>query len=293
MKGHTDTVLGVAFQPGGGSSSALLATGAMDHTVILWDVQTLSAPILATRLTDLEGEILWLFWHSSGQFLLAGCSDGRAAMWSATTKSLVQYFVCGDSVTVGIWSHNEKKLILGSNDGMVRVFSPKSGEVVACPTGSVSPTALCIVPIHPDAVVVGMEDGRLVIASLEKHKVVHELKDVHDQAIESISCHGSLGLMGCVSCDCVVSMWNCDTYTVRYLVRHDDGITRALWLGNMFLAGTLNGALLKWDGRQEYSEETAVVFRGHQAAILDLRALTDKSVITTSDDATLRVFSME
>eukprot|EP00760_Papus_ankaliazontas_P015133 PhM_4_TR16363/c0_g1_i1/m.33268 len=291
LSGHADTVLAVAFQPTTTPSLSLLASASMDSTVKLWDL-TKTPPVAAGTLSDLGGEVLWLMWHSSGVFVVAGCADGRAAMWSVESKQVIQFFCCGDTVNVGIWTADEKRLVLGSNDCMVRVFSPKTGEGLVCPTGKVSATALSSVHLHPDAIVAGLEDGNIVIISVAQHKIMQELPDVHDQAIENIAMHPTLALMGCVSCDCVVSMWNCQNYSLRYLVRHDDGITRGLWLDTTFVAGTLNGAVLAWDGREEFDEENAKVLHGHRAAILDVAQLTPNAVVTTSDDATVRVFTV-
>ena len=84
-RGHEDTVAVIAVEPSG----ATVATGGMDGTIRLWDIET-----GASRGT-LEGPtegIEFLQWHPKGSILLAGCEDMTAWMFNAEKQQCMQVF---------------------------------------------------------------------------------------------------------------------------------------------------------------------------------------------------------
>lgn len=145
LAGHTDSVASLAFS----SDGAVLATGSLDGTARLWDTAT--GACLAT-LEGPSGEVAWVSWHPKGRVLLVGAADGTVWMWDATrvggpgkaaaaaaadggsgagAAMCMQVFAGHEGeVTCGGFEGGGKLLVSGSEDGSVRLWSPKTGSAV-------------------------------------------------------------------------------------------------------------------------------------------------------------------
>lgn len=289
LRGHTDTVSLLSFSPDG----KYLASGSLDSTVTLWRTSPGEGWERSHVLTDLYGEIMSLLWHPSSLVLVASAEDAQSAMWNVTKGTLSMYFVGHRGpVTTCIWSTDHKKLVTGSSDGSVIVFSPKTGEQEASITKDLSSdnagvTALCFV--NEDQCVVGCEDGTLHIASLRAGKAVRTLEEVHEQAIETVKCNENATLFFTTSCDCRVVVWNCADLSKRSVFNVGESIIPGLWIHSHFIAvGCSDGTIRVWDGR---SSETQPLFElmGHRRMILDLAA-EDGKVVSACDDGSVKVF---
>eukprot|EP00615_Pteridomonas_danica_P002264 CAMPEP_0114360372 /NCGR_PEP_ID=MMETSP0101-20121206/23813_1 /TAXON_ID=38822 ORGANISM="Pteridomonas danica, Strain PT" /NCGR_SAMPLE_ID=MMETSP0101 /ASSEMBLY_ACC=CAM_ASM_000211 /LENGTH=511 /DNA_ID=CAMNT_0001504573 /DNA_START=1 /DNA_END=1536 /DNA_ORIENTATION=- len=120
LNGHTDSVASVAFSIDGN----LCATGGLDGLVKVWD------SVDGTLKRTLEGpsDIEWLTWHTKGNVLLAGSSDGTVWMWLATSGACMQVFAGHEgSVTCGLFTPDGRHVITGGADATVRLWAPKKG----------------------------------------------------------------------------------------------------------------------------------------------------------------------
>ena len=74
-KGHTESVLSVAFSP----DSGRLASGSGDHTVRFWDINT------ETPHFTCEGHKNWVLciaWSPDGSMLASGSMDNEIKLWN-------------------------------------------------------------------------------------------------------------------------------------------------------------------------------------------------------------------
>jgi uncharacterized protein (DUF952 family) len=104
----------------------LVATGALDGSVMIWNVDDGS---LVHALEGPEEDINWISWHPKGNVILAGSSDMLIWMWMATTGDCMQVF-SGHSapVTCGKFAPNGKLIVTASADGTAKVWNPKNGK---------------------------------------------------------------------------------------------------------------------------------------------------------------------
>ncbi|RYG50234.1 WD40 repeat domain-containing protein [archaeon] len=138
LKGHTDTVTGVAFNHNG----KYIATASYDFTVRVWETST---GLCIHTLDGPGGDIEWVTWHPKGDVILAGDADGVTWMWHVTaTKNECMMVFAGheESVTCGAFIPSGKALVTGSADCSVRVWNPKTGVAAHVFSGYVAPASV-------------------------------------------------------------------------------------------------------------------------------------------------------
>ena len=83
LPGHASPIVSAQFAPGG----KLLATGAGDHTVRLWDVLTETPKATLRAHSDW---VLAIAWSPCGRYLLSGGKDGTVAVWATSDLAAPQ-----------------------------------------------------------------------------------------------------------------------------------------------------------------------------------------------------------
>lgn len=124
---HSDSVIAVRYS----SDGTLLCTAGMDGVVRVFDIS-------GTPLHTLDGpssEIEWIHWHPRGPALAVGSADGTVWLWHVTQKSAAVIHIMSQDVgpvTCGTFAgESGKVLCTGAEDGSVRVWSCKTGQIVS------------------------------------------------------------------------------------------------------------------------------------------------------------------
>ena len=98
LRGHTDSVLSVAFSPDG----SILASGSADGTVRLWSTayrQQIGPPLVnGTTVTGLA-------FNRTGTVLASGSADGPIWLWDMDVTSWMQYacVIANRNLTLQEW----------------------------------------------------------------------------------------------------------------------------------------------------------------------------------------------
>ncbi|AQZ64728.1 High-affnity carbon uptake protein Hat/HatR [[Actinomadura] parvosata subsp. kistnae] len=119
LQGHRGRVYAVAF------AGDLLATGASDGVVLLWDA--LSGELLR-RLECHPGGVWPVRLSPSGELVAAGGGDGVVRVWETATGRLV-HELAGHRAPVYTASFGGSALVTGDSAGVVRVWDLGSGQV--------------------------------------------------------------------------------------------------------------------------------------------------------------------
>jgi len=121
-------VLSVAFSPDG----KILASGANDDTVQLWDVATRQQ--IGLPLSD-TGPVNWVAFSPDGKTLAAGGADGTVRLWDVATPLPASSSLVNGHVSI-IWvafSSGGKILAAGDADGTVRLWDVASRKPIGVP----------------------------------------------------------------------------------------------------------------------------------------------------------------
>jgi len=300
LTGHTDTVTSIEFT---NSESSLLATGAMDGTVRVWNGKD-----QFKQLHVLDGpseSIEWLSWHPRGDIILAGSSDFTAWMWNGKTGEFMASFAGhAGSVSCGGFTPDGRAVVTcgGEGDATMKVWDPKSGGCTTSVEGAhFHETGITCLAIHPNGLTAlsGSEAGGIKLASLENGKVLGSLDShVDGSSVERIVYLPPGGdgmnpsLVASAGMDGSLVVWDLGVLSPRVVCGHPEGVTTLVAhpSNHMLITGALDGVVRCWDSR---SGELAMAFRGHVDAVQAMDLSRDGwQILTGGEDCVVRVFDI-
>ncbi|WP_370943697.1 helix-turn-helix domain-containing protein [Amycolatopsis sp. cg5] len=123
LLGHTNNVNSAAFSPDG----KLLATGAWDKTVRLWDVTNTHHPIELPTLDAHDDNVLAVAFSPDGKTLATASWDKTAKLWDVTDPRRIKPIATltghTDQVLALAFSRDGKTLVTGSADDTARLWN--------------------------------------------------------------------------------------------------------------------------------------------------------------------------
>lgn len=109
--GHKDSVLDLSWNK---NFTHVLASGSVDQTVILWDLETGS---VNTTLDAFREKVQTIEWHPfEGQSLLTGCCDKAVRVFDCRNKDSYKAWTMPGEVERVIWDHYNPFCFLASTD---------------------------------------------------------------------------------------------------------------------------------------------------------------------------------
>ena len=312
LTGHTDTVTSIEFT---NSESSLLATGAMDGTVRVWNGNgNGNGKDTFKQLHVLDGpseSIEWISWHPRGDIILAGSRDFTAWMWNGKTGEFMASFAGhAGSVSCGGFTPDGRAVVTcgGEGDATMKVWDPKSGVCTTSVEGAhFHETGITCLAIHPNGLTAlsGSEAGGIKLASLENGKVLGSLDShVDGSSVERIvylpggrpgstsSSDSNPSLVASAGMDGRLVVWDLGVLSPRVVCGHPEGVTTLVAhpSNHMLITGALDGVVRCWDSR---SGELAMAFRGHVDAVQAMDLSGDGwQILTGGEDCVARVFDI-
>jgi len=298
LSGHTDSVIGVAFNVAG----TMLATAGMDGVVKIWN------PVDGSLLRTLEGpseDIMWISWHSKGDVLIAGSTDMSVWMWNAGTGDCMSVFSGhSGSVTCGKFSQDGKLVMTASEDGSARVWSPKNGSCLinladAKGAGTFHQAGINCLDTFGELLVTGSQDCTAIVTMisipssadvLPTAKVLFIHKH-HQDSVEGVAISPTLGYVATASLDARVMVYEPSADSPRFTCLHDAGVTKVLWhpTKDWLVSSSLDRTVRVWDGK---SGAGLVSWTGHKDAVMDVTVSScGRHCVSASDDQCALVWS--
>lgn len=222
--GHSDHVDAVAFSPDG----RILASGAEDHTIKLWDV---ASGAQLRSLDEHSGNIASIVFSPDGKTLASSdfFGAGTVRLWDIKTGSLLHLIECGSESSIRslAFSPDGRTLAGASGDGTVRLWDAASAaERRRLPgKGGVGSVAF-----SPDGAILasgGYDDHSVKLWKLSTGESI-DLPEKHDKEISSVAFSPDGRTLGSGSDDGVVKLWNLNTRTVRRVLQQKNVFAK-LW----------------------------------------------------------------
>ncbi|GAA5913234.1 hypothetical protein JCM6882_000039 [Rhodosporidiobolus microsporus] len=205
LKGHLSAVFCVAWSPRGD----LVASGGMDETVRVWDVQrgrcmrvlpAHSEPVSAVQFSR------------DGTMIVSGSWDGYIRIWDTSTGQCLKTLANEDNVPLANvrFTPNSNLLFTATLDSTIRLWDYQTDKVVKTYSGHLN-RKFCIPSVLTP-------DGRYLLAGSEDHKVVKwdiqsrevvEVWEAHRDVVITIAHHSSQGILatGALEKDPTIKIW--------------------------------------------------------------------------------------
>ncbi|NEZ59165.1 serine/threonine-protein kinase [Adonisia turfae] len=201
LEGHNSWVSTVAFNP----KFMVLASGGLDDTVNIWDLQT---GTLITSLTGHVRGINGLAFSPRGQILASCSDDDTIRLWNAGTGSLL-HILKGhrhDVTSVAI-GRRSSILISGSEDRTVGVWNLEQGKLAKVLSGNAG--MIRCVDISPDEelVVSGGFDNKIRLWQLGTGEVFRVLSG-HLNSVNDVVISADGRLIASASKDRCIKLWS-------------------------------------------------------------------------------------
>ncbi|XP_054166410.1 angio-associated migratory cell protein-like [Oppia nitens] len=306
VNGHKDSVVCVEFN----ANNSLVATADMSGLIQVYDMT-------GAKLFDFEvDEINWMLWHPmANNILLAGTSAGDAWMWKLVTTSLT--FECktfqsfGKSNVTAKCLPDGKRIVMGYDDGVVRIWDLKNVNVIHAISDLTAHTAtITSLDCMPDNILIASAsvDSTAKLINSQTGKVVAtfqcgaDVAPVADAAedteelVDSVECvrlNSSLSVLATGTVEGSIDIWDISTQIKRHSCKHSSGVSKLSWDTNsphiLYTAG-LDGIINIYDGR---SGQLVGNKKGHLDQILDMKISKDSTIaVTASEDNCCKIFSL-
>lgn len=231
----------VCFSPDG----KLLATGAEDHKVRVWDIEKRE---IRHVFAGHEQDIYSLAYASSGKFIVSGSGDRKVKLWDMEAAQCSKEFVIDDGVTAVALSPDDRFVAVGSLDKSVRVWDVETRELVENLNGADGhEDSVYSVSYRPEGreLVSGSLDRTLKVWGLsytgQKHEGrVRRTVKGHNDYVLSVAVTPDSHWILSGSKDRTVQMWDAKTGEVQLmLMAHVNSVISVAQcpVGNLFASG--------------------------------------------------------
>eukprot|EP01111_Echinosteliopsis_oligospora_P007755 TRINITY_DN2303_c0_g1_i1.p1 TRINITY_DN2303_c0_g1~~TRINITY_DN2303_c0_g1_i1.p1 ORF type:complete len:425 (+),score=135.27 TRINITY_DN2303_c0_g1_i1:51-1325(+) len=286
-----ESVTAAAFNHNG----ELFAAGSLGGYIGVYNSTTAE---LVAHLEGTDSGIEWIAWHPKGNIVLAGSEDACAYMWTSTGTMMGVFAGHAAEVGCGGFSPDGKKIVTGSGDGSVKIWNPKDQQCISTFSGhSWHSEGVTSLAFKSDSTVIasGSTDSSVCLGSIATNKALGKLVG-HTNSVECLKFSNQQPFLFSGSMDGTLRIWDLNQLQPRLTCVHDKqteehGVTRIATTNQaMVITSCTDGIVRAWDER---TGSCVRRFQAHSNIILDLTIAKDGSIITTSDDNTCRVFTLD
>lgn len=286
LTGHRNTVMPVAFSPDGKT----LATGSMDKTIKLWDVQT---GALKQTITGHSNGVHALAFSPDGKTLASGSDDKTIKLWDAQTGALRQTLTENSSAvhTIG-FSPDGATLASGSSDKTIKLWDAQTGELKQTLTGH--DDVVKTVAFSPDGTILGSgSDDQTIKLWDAQTGALRQTLTGHSNGVHAIAFSSDRKTLASGSIDKTIKLWDVQTGALKQtLTGHNSGIHALAFSpdGKMLASGSTDKTVKLWDTQTGGLRQT---FTGHSDMVMAVAFSPDgKTLASGGMDKTVKLWTL-
>jgi WD40 repeat protein len=245
LRGHDNDVRSVAFSPYGSQ----IASGSLDETVRIWDVQTGNAFGKPIRGHTAVWSVAW----SPASPRMASSSERTVVVWDANTRERVALLEGHKhNVFCVAYSPDGSRLASGSYRE-IRIWNTNTGELVGIPLVGHNNDVRSIA-FSPDGkqIASGSRDKTIRIWDVQTGQTIGEPLRGHTNWVYSVAWSPSGSLLASGSWDRTIRLWDTQTrHLISELQGHSSIVTSVAFSsgGSKLASGSRDGTIRLWDPR--------------------------------------------
>ncbi|MDW8299731.1 MAG: WD40 repeat domain-containing protein [Anaerolineae bacterium] len=266
LERHTASVWSAAWSPDG----RILATGADDNTIRLWDVAS-GNQLRVLEMHVLTSHVHSVTWSSDGRIVASGARDAAVRLWDTTSGRLLQtlrmHKGCVNSVA---WSPTGKNVLASSaNDNTIYLWNTADGQLTSAIRGhSGSVNSVAWSPSR-HVLASGSDDKTIRFWDAASGKQLQAFTGLTSDVRSVAWAHDGRMLASALG-DSTIRLWDTTNYTrLQTLAGHTQSATSVAWSpdGSIVASGSQDSTVRLWD------VETGQLLRtltGHTGAVLSV-----------------------
>ena len=284
MTGHDGIINSAIFSPDG----RFIVTTCLDNTVRWWDVQS----GVEVRRVDLPIATLGESFSPDGGLLAVG-ADRVVYLFDGITGNLLREIKgVGGDVDSLAFTHDQKRLLLGTRDAFVYLYEVESGNLLRRYEGHNSYVYSAKFSADEKLILTGSRDGTARLFDAESGKLLRILTG-HTDAIREVRFSPDQKSALTASWDGTVRRFNLQFYHLpRQFISHRDGVITANYSpdGHLLATGGADLTVRLW----EVATGTQLrVFEGHTGSIWYVTFSPDGHyLLSTSRDGTAKLWDV-
>ncbi|GAB4276669.1 MAG: hypothetical protein Fur0025_02020 [Oscillatoriaceae cyanobacterium] len=302
---HSELVKSVAISPNG----KIIASGSLDHTVKLWDLETGK---LLHAFTGHTGPVSCVKFSPDGQTIASSSAfkDGTIRLWDLDSKQQITALKGNDWIVLSVWSiafSPDGKILASAHhaDSTVKIWNLENGQLLRTLRGHV--WAVESVAISPDGqtVVSGSLDSNIKIWNLKNGQLIQTLNGPADSPFSMVqswfSSHSIWSIaispdgtrLASGGAEQPIKIWNLKTGKQSNILEgHSDTVLTVAFSpdGKSLASGAADGTIRIWDLLAGEPIHTL----GHSDAVYCVTFSPDgKTLVSSSKDKTIKIWQLD
>ena len=284
LEGHTDLVSSVSFSPSG----KILASGATDYTVRLWDVETREN----TATLRHTGPVYSVSFSPDGTTLASGSAYDTVKLWDVATRTNIATFEGHKSPVWSVaFSPDGTTLASGGYDGTVRLWDIGTRANIATLEGHTDLVSSVSFSPNGKILVSGAWDNTVKLWNIATRENIATLRHT-DQVHSVVFSPDGTTLASAGRIDGTVRLWDVETRENIATLRHTRLVTSVSFSpdGTTLASGASDTMVRLWDIG---TRENIATISGHTGSVYSIAFSPDGTTLASvSEDGTIKLWDV-
>ncbi|KZV99938.1 WD40 repeat-like protein [Exidia glandulosa HHB12029] len=220
LRGHTDSVISVAFLPDG----RRLVSSSADKTLRIWDIETGNAVIgPLVGHTDLD-VVLCVAFSEDGTRLVSGSWDETVRIWDVASGECIgePYTEHTSEVTAVCFSPDDTHIFSSSCDRTIRIWDAETRALIVEPL-QMDDSVICMAP-SPDGkrLVSGSIKGKIAMWDAQTGAAIPTAIEGHKDCVNSVAFSPDRRKIASASEDKMIALWDATDDWKRWDIDDED-----------------------------------------------------------------------